>query len=205
MTVLDRSDRRSGLRILLVDGDELHARLRALLGGQPWVDRVDAVHGPEAAETAAARLRPDVAVLASAPAVADDATCQRVRRASHRTRLLFVADEAIAAPEVARAAGAAGVASAGWTLDDLAGAVRMVALGMTLFPAARADAADALSEREHAVLRLMASGATNREIAERLYLSPHTVKDHTTSLYRKLNARNRAEAVARAQRRGLLD
>jgi two-component system response regulator DesR len=49
----------------------------------------------------------------------------------------------------------------------------------------------------------MAGGATNREIADRLYLSPHTVKDHTSSLYRKLEVRNRTEAVQRAERLGL--
>jgi DNA-binding NarL/FixJ family response regulator len=48
------------------------------------------------------------------------------------------------------------------------------------------------------------AGATNREIAERLFLSPHTVKEHTSSLYRKLGARNRAEAVQKAQRIGLI-
>ena len=42
------------------------------------------------------------------------------------------------------------------------------------------------------------------EIAERLFLSPHTVKEHTSSLYRKLGARNRAEAVQKAQRIGLI-
>ena len=50
-------------------------------------------------------------------------------------------------------------------------------------------------------------GATEeeaREIAERLFLSPHTVKEHTSSLYRKLGARNRAEAVQKAQRIGLI-
>ncbi len=51
---------------------------------------------------------------------------------------------------------------------------------------------------------LIAAGSTNREIAENLYLSPHTVKEHTSALYRKLHARNRAEAVQRAQRIGLL-
>ena len=49
----------------------------------------------------------------------------------------------------------------------------------------------------------MASGATNREIAGSLHLSPHTVKEHTSALYRKLEVRNRAEAVQRAQRLGL--
>jgi two-component system response regulator DesR len=61
-----------------------------------------------------------------------------------------------------------------------------------------------LSEREREVLDLIASGATNREIAARLYLSPHTVKEYTSALYRKLEVRNRAEAVQRAQRLGLI-
>jgi DNA-binding NarL/FixJ family response regulator len=42
------------------------------------------------------------------------------------------------------------------------------------------------------VLEAIASGATNREIAGPLFLSPHTVKEHTSSLYRKLGVRNRA-------------
>jgi two-component system response regulator DesR len=61
-----------------------------------------------------------------------------------------------------------------------------------------------LSEREREVLDLIAAGSTNREIAEQLFLSPHTVKEHTSTVYRKLQARNRAEAVQRAQRVGLL-
>ena len=61
-----------------------------------------------------------------------------------------------------------------------------------------------LSERERDVLGLIAAGSTNREIARRLYLSPHTVKEHTSALYRKLEVRNRAEAVRRAQHLGLL-
>ena len=51
---------------------------------------------------------------------------------------------------------------------------------------------------------LPAKAATNREIASSLYLSPHTVKEHTSSLYRKLGVRNRAEAVQKAQRLGLI-
>src|ERR1019366_438908 len=54
------------------------------------------------------------------------------------------------------------------------------------------------------VVELIAAGSTNREIAEELYLSPHTVKEHTSAVYRKLHARNRADAVQRAQRIGLL-
>jgi ATP/maltotriose-dependent transcriptional regulator MalT len=61
-----------------------------------------------------------------------------------------------------------------------------------------------LSDRERTVLELMASGATNPEIAEQLHLSRHTVKEHTSAVYRKLGVRNRTEAVQRAQRLGLV-
>ena len=71
-------------------------------------------------------------------------------------------------------------------------------------PGGEAPQGPPLSEREREVLEAVASGATNREIAESLFLSPHTVKEHTSSLYRKLSVRNRAEAVQKAQRLGLL-
>ena len=64
-------------------------------------------------------------------------------------------------------------------------------------------AVPSLTDRESEILALIAGGATNREIAGTLYLSPHTVKEHTSALYRKLGARNRADAVQRAQRLGL--
>ena len=52
-------------------------------------------------------------------------------------------------------------------------------------------------------MELMARGSTNGEIAGELHLSPHTVKDHASAVYRKLGVRNRAEAVRRAERLGL--
>ena len=80
----------------------------------------------------------------------------------------------------------------------------MIGRGMTVFREVDEPPANRLSEREQEVLELMASGATNREIAESLHLSPWTVKEYTGGLYRKLSVRNRAEAVQRAQRLGLL-
>ena len=73
-------------------------------------------------------------------------------------------------------------------------------------PTPGADAAqglERLTPRERDVLELVARGATNREIAGQLFLSPHTLKEHTSALYRKLGVRNRAEAVQRAERLGL--
>ena len=81
----------------------------------------------------------------------------------------------------------------------------MVGLGMTVFQPQTDGAAPALSPREREVLDLMARGSTNREIAAALHLSPHTIHEHTSSLYRKLGARNRADAVQRASRLGLTD
>jgi two-component system response regulator DesR len=75
---------------------------------------------------------------------------------------------------------------------------------MTMFAPKTEQPEPLLTERERDVLELIAAGSTNREIAEKLYLSPYTVKEHTSALYRKLGARNRAGAVRRAQRIGLL-
>ncbi len=61
-----------------------------------------------------------------------------------------------------------------------------------------------LSERELEVLRLLASGRSNKEIAGDLFLALGTVKNHTSNAYRKLGAANRADALARARRLGLL-
>jgi two-component system response regulator DesR len=107
-------------------------------------------------------------------------------------------------PAAARAAGASGFVSKDLDAGELARAVHRVGLGMTMFPPKGRQPAPLLSEREREVLDLIAAGSTNREIAAQLFLSPHTVKEHTSVVYRKLGARNRAEAVQRAQRIGLL-
>jgi len=60
-----------------------------------------------------------------------------------------------------------------------------------------------LSRREQEVLRLLAAGESNRQIARRLGLSPHTVERHVANLYRKIGARGRADATAYALRSGL--
>jgi ATP/maltotriose-dependent transcriptional regulator MalT len=63
---------------------------------------------------------------------------------------------------------------------------------------------DPLSEREVEVLSLLASGKTNSEVAGDLFVSVGTVKSHTGNIYRKLGARNRAEAITRARELGLI-
>ena len=81
--------------------------------------------------------------------------------------------------------------------------MRRSATGRTVFAAATEQPPRRCRAREREVLGLLATGATNREIAAQLHLSPHTVKEHTSALYRKLEVRNRAEAVQRAERLGL--
>jgi len=102
----------------------------------------------------------------------------------------------------ARAAGLAAeaaAASAQFGLPALADKVR--ALG--LVPAG-AGLPDGLSPREVAVLRLIASGRTNREIGRELFISEHTTANHVRSILRKTGCANRTDAAAYAYRRGLV-
>jgi two-component system, NarL family, response regulator len=62
-----------------------------------------------------------------------------------------------------------------------------------------------LSQRELQVLRQMASGKSNKEIAQILYISEHTVKNHVKVIFKKLNAIGRTEAMSIATQRGLID
>jgi DNA-binding NarL/FixJ family response regulator len=194
------------LRVLVVDDhDVVHWGLRMLLGEQRWVERVLAARDGSEALTLARRWTPDVALVDLFVGHESGAEiCEGVLAASPSTRVLFISGAGRLSPSAARAAGASGFVSKDWGAHDLAMAVRMVGLGMTVFTPYAEQPAGRLSGREHEVLDLIAGGSTNKEIAQRLYLSPHTVKEHTSALYRKLGARNRAEAVQRAQRLGLI-
>jgi DNA-binding NarL/FixJ family response regulator len=194
------------LRVLVVDDhDVVQWGFRVLLGEQPWVERCLAARtGAEALELVR-RFRPHVALVdlfLSGESGAD--VSMAIRSASPSTRVLLISGAGRMSPAAARAAGASGFVSKDLEARDVAAAVRMVGMGMTMFAPKSDQPAPLLSEREREVLDLIAAGSTNREIAQRLYLSPHTVKEHTSALYRKLGARNRAEAVQRAQRIGLL-
>jgi DNA-binding NarL/FixJ family response regulator len=68
----------------------------------------------------------------------------------------------------------------------------------------RLPAGEDLTEREREVLQLLAGGASNREIGERLYLAEGTVKNHVSNILAKLHAANRTQAVALAREQGLL-
>ena len=91
-------------------------------------------------------------------------------------------------------------------MQDSVAVVRAAGLGLDFSGAMNGGGADevSLSAREHDVLTRIAMGETNREIADALYLSPHTVKQHASAAFRKIGARNRTEAVDRARRVGLI-
>jgi two-component system response regulator DesR len=193
------------MRVLVVDDhDVVQWGFRLLLREQRWVQRCETASNAEEAIETARRLEPHVALVDLFLGEESGAElCESIREASPMTQVLLISGAGWISADAARAAGAAGFVSKDWSAADVARAVRMVGKGMTVF-APRSEALPAsLSPREREVLTLIARGATNKEIAERLYLSPHTVKDHTSSLYRKLGVRNRAEAAQRAERLGL--
>jgi two-component system response regulator DesR len=194
------------LRVLVVDDhDVVHWGFRVLLGEQPWVERCLAARTGAEALALLPTLRPDVALVDLFLAGESGAdVCDSIRKASPSTRVLLISGAGRMSPAAARAAGASGFVSKDWDAREVARAVRMVGYGMTVFEPTAEQPSPMLSEREREVLDLIAAGSTNREIAEQLFLSPHTVKEHTSAVYRKLQARNRAEAVQRAQRIGLL-
>ncbi len=193
------------LRLLVVDDHEVvHWGLRSLLGAQPWVERCLAAHDGAEALALAHRYEPHVALVDLFVGSESGAEiCQRLRTASPETRVLFISGAGRISAAAARAAGASGFISKDWSAQEVADAVRRVALGGTVFEPSDGEPPIGLSTREREVLALIATGATNAEIAARLYLSPHTVKEHTSALYRKLGVRNRAQAVQQGQRIGL--
>ncbi len=194
------------LRILVIDDhDVVHWGFRLMLGNQTWVERCLSARNSEEAYALAARYDPHVALIdlfigaESGPEI-----CEQLRERSPITQVLLISGAGRISPTSARTAGALGFIPKDWPANEIARAVQMVGLGMDVFPPATDGNATPLSAREREVLELIAAGSTNREIAQALHLSPHTIKEHTSALYRKLKVRNRAEAVQRAQRMGLL-
>jgi DNA-binding NarL/FixJ family response regulator len=130
--------------------------------------------------------------------------CEQLRAAEPDTRVLLFSGAGEISPHAARAAGASGFAYKHWPARRIARGMQLVGLGRTVFARDDQTPALGLSERERSVLKLIACGSTNPEIAAALHLSKHTVKEYTSAVYRKLDVRNRTEAVQRAQRLGLL-
>jgi len=194
------------IRVLVVDDhDVVQWGFRLLLERQPWVERCLAARDGDEALELIQETKPHVALVDLFLGRQSGAEiCSELRAASPGTKILLISGAGRISPAAARAAGASGFVSKDWGAPDVLKAIRMVGLGMDVFEPAPPAPDSTLSDREREVVTLIASGSTNREIAEELYLSPHTVKEYTSGLYRKLGVRNRAEAVRRAQSLGLI-
>ncbi|UGS34873.1 response regulator transcription factor [Capillimicrobium parvum] len=198
-------DRRK-LAVLLVDDHEVvHLGFRLMLTRTAWISRLVSARTIDEAVALACRYEPHVALVDLMLGEASGAdACEAVRAACPKTRVLLMSGSGRIGTSTAQAIGASGFVPKDWATADILRAVYTVGTGGTMFLPRAETVGAGLSQRERNVLELVASGATNREIADRIHLSPHTVKEHLSSLYRKLGARNRADAVQRAQRLGLL-
>jgi DNA-binding NarL/FixJ family response regulator len=210
------------IRVLLVDDEDLvRGGLRAILEARDDIEVVGEAADGAVVVPLVISLRPDVVVLDIRMPLVDgiQATRDLRRRLPDPPRVLVVTtfgdDENVYS---ALHAGADGFLPKSARPAEIVDAVRTVAHGESLlFPAAirslaerhapvggRGGAVPDLTEREQEVLRLMARGQSNAEIAGELYLGLQTVKTHVSSLLRKLGARDRTQAVIAAYEAGLV-
>jgi DNA-binding NarL/FixJ family response regulator len=192
-----------------------------ILDERPDLELVgEAENGAQALELAK-ELDPDVILMdVRMPELDGVEATKRLVAAGTRARILvlttFDLDEYVYA---SIRAGASGFLLKDVQPDELADAIRVVAAGNSLFgPAAtqrlldrfaerneptQLRSLDALTDREHEILELLAHGLSNAEIAERLYLSETTVKTHVSAVLRKLGVRDRVQAVIAAYEAGI--
>jgi DNA-binding NarL/FixJ family response regulator len=213
------------IRVALVDDQAIvRAGLARILSPEDGFEVVaEYADGRQAVEELPA-VRPDVVLMdIRMPALDGIAATKRLRTGDDPLTVLvlttFGEDEVLWG---SLEAGAAGFVLKDSTAQDLIAAVRAVAGGGAWFdpavaprlldryrrvvaPAAR-DAArlDLLTDREHDVLRLIARGATNAEIAAALFVAEATVKTHVGSIFTKLGVRDRAAAIVFAYDHGVV-
>jgi DNA-binding NarL/FixJ family response regulator len=206
------------IRILLADDHPVvREGLRGMLSTEPGLEVVgEAGSGPQA-EALSASLRPDIVLMdLRMPDGGGVESIVRMTAAGLPCRVIVLTTYETDA-DILRAveAGAAGYLLKDLTRAELTGAVRAAARGETvLAPSVAARLVDQLrtrperphlSERETAVLRLVAEGCTNAEIGRRLYIGESTVKTHLLRVFGKLGVADRTAAVTSAMRHGLLD
>ncbi|MEV0354687.1 response regulator transcription factor [Nocardia sp. NPDC050697] len=202
--------------VLVVDDERLvREGIAALLQLQPGIEVVATAADAETAADLAARHRPQVVLLdIRMPGTDGLEAAARLSPAATVLMLTTFDDEDYLIR--ALAAGASGYLLKDLPAPELAQAVRLAHAGVGQYSAplaARlaalvrprpAAAPIALTERKTQVLRLLAAGAANREIARSLHLSEGTVKNHVSSILSRLGVRDRTQAAIYAHRRGLL-
>jgi DNA-binding NarL/FixJ family response regulator len=212
-------------KVLIVDDHDLfRTGLRALVE-ESGFEAADAASG-EAALRRVAELRPDVVVMdLNMPGMSGIEATRRLSDVVPETPVLIltISNDDARVIEAIRA-GARGYLLKDAPLEDILTGIRAAAAGQAmiapriagaLFDHVR-DAEEApasevpppgpsLSPREQEVLELVGEGCDNAEIAQRLYLSQSTVKNHVSRLLEKLGAENRVQAAVYGIRRGLVD
>ncbi|GAA3876138.1 response regulator transcription factor [Saccharothrix violaceirubra] len=206
------------ITVLLVDDHPVvRDGLHGMFAASPEFEVLGEASGGEEAVAMAERLDPDVVLMDLRMPRGDGvAAIGELTRRGLRCRVLVLTTYDTDADVIpAIKAGATGYLLKAALRDELFEAVRAAALDRTVFspsiatrlftevrtPAPRERP---LSARELDVLTLVAKGTTNREIARTLFISEATVKTHLTHLYAKLDATDRAAAVAAAYDRGIL-
>jgi DNA-binding NarL/FixJ family response regulator len=208
------------LRVVLGDTDPVvRAGLRALVTGADDLELAGEVPDLAAAPHRVRDLRPDVVVVELLRGVADSlAVVRSIARGAPDAHVLVLAGE----HERERLRRAVELGVRGWVdlgagEDELLSAIRVVGRGAMLFAPALADhvrgmlaggggARDSfpqLSPRERQVLDLLAQGASNAQIAQTLYLSPKTIRNHLSAICNKLQVVDRVQAALRAREAGL--
>ncbi|WP_433207354.1 response regulator transcription factor [Nocardia sp. CA-107356] len=198
----------NGRRILIVDDHEVvRIGFRALLGTQDWVERCFAAASVDGAVEAARRWRPHVAIVKDwLDDVSVNEIAPQIAQAWPPCRILAMETVCTSRSSPVSDRSIVGWIGRDWDARTLLSAVMQGDKGR-LAPRdpARGGSVPALSARQLEVLRLMMTGATNREIAQQMSLSPHTIKAHTRGLLRTLGARNRTDAVLRGKRLGIVE
>ena len=211
------------IRVFIADDHELvRMALRTLLEAESDFEVVGEAGDCPGAVAGVDASRPDVLLLdLRMPGVGGIKVCREVRAISSETAVLIITsfdnDEDIFG---ALEAGAAGYILKDTRPDRIAQAVRTVFDGQTVLdagvahrvvsgrsavPSANSQLVESLSEREIEVLRLMARGLGNKEIARELWIGETTVKTHVSHVLRKLGQGDRTQAVLAALRMGIVD
>jgi len=205
------------IRILVADDHPLFREgVVNTLAAEPDIEVIAEANSGERAVEQAVDLLPDVAILdLTMPGIGGIAATGQIATQCPATAVLVLtvsedADDLLRALK----AGARGYVLKGVAGQGLIHAVRSVTSGEVYITPAlasgllsemtRDDPADPfenLTGREHEILELVASGLTNREIGERLYLAEKTVKHYMTNVLQKLHVRSRVEAALLSQRR----